>query len=1176
MRVDGSSPSIPSPSSQDTESVQRNEAPEPKVLREEDTSQSTGHDDASSFEEESSSSSSPKLRPPPPPPPPEPPPPEPWPVPEKDLKRGDSGKDVQALQDSLVELGYLTQEQVATGPGQFGPKTQAALEKFQKDHGLPTDGHYEARTREALSQALNSSHPAGAKTHGAAMSAEAAFITQFTSEYNPYGPRGSTNCGPASLAMSLAYTGHMPPGLTKEQQVDHARALMSPRRESEFTYVKASDGTRVPLLDRDHELTGGTMVADGIKSAGLTARYGQGWEALDQQLAAGNPVIANGATNASWRAQFPERMGNGDIGHLNAILGKTQDGKYLVADPLHTGGPVAMTRQQLSVFFSPTGGQPSFNALQGASRGTGAAAAGASAGAAASASAGAAASTGAAASAGTAASAGAAANASAGIAASAGATTASLPPRKDSGVVELLRNAATGLPVPEPGISTASTSTKATAGTQAATGSDPKAKAQQDAKALETTLQRSMQDAARQFEQLVISNPDPAYQQALVEAAKPSLEKMGDCFDGVSPETDRQLHPPKPQQPPDLNDKQVFNKLAGQETNIKYQTFYNLARAAEAMKEPAAGKVGELFVSKMQPGFTQSPVLLSAVRNCIQGGVGSRLAVDMERGKDGPTLTTPNSPRLYGKDVNALHETIWKSVDTIRADFTAAADKAEAHQAKLTELLSGPARVLTPEQQQKVISTFMTPERQKDVAEYQRLGTLLAKAAPDGVPATPDDPRVTELARALPRLAETDSGAEYLASQLDAKGQGRPVFFDVVSKLKDGKDFDEKLAVALVKSAGRDAIKAASLRDVATAKNIYEGLAQYAHLYGMKPDDMRRYTSVLQTLKPNMPPEQYRRNLQPLDNLLRDQSAGLIGNPESHAGQALRGLGVVIATSAFLGDATQWSDSDVAARIKIVGDGLSVGGDGMTWLHETFVKGASACKGFGRLSAVGAILGVVGDTIQTFQAVKAGHYFSAGASGAQALGGAILAASAFVSVAPGLQLLGAALFAGGVLVKTLNPDQLILRGQQVDLLAASGMDRKLAETLVHTGPDFLDEKLGQGLGMSPGDIQKFLGEHLELEGHRGYIDTLAQAAGTFGMTGANFQRFIERLAKTNDAQDLYALGDRLHSLFFGQPPSMDADGSYPSQAQRFRNWVETSYPDLISWVDEQHRKAAAA
>ncbi|MCP3139304.1 peptidoglycan-binding protein [Pyxidicoccus xibeiensis] len=1134
MRVDGSSRSSQAHSPKDAGDVQKSESAEHNEVRTEESSQATGHDSESHFEEEDSSSY--RLSPPPPPPPPEPEPEEELPLPRKDLKRGATGEDVAAVQDSLVELGYLTKEQVATGPGLFGPQTEAALKKFQQEHGVTANGEYAASTREALSKALSQAARSGGRAPGSAMSAEQAFITQFTSEYNPYGPRGSTNCGPASLAMSLAYTGHMPPGLTKEQQVDHARALMSPRRASEFTYAQASDGTRVPMLNRDRELTGGTMVGDGIKGAGLDSRYGQGWETLDKQLAAGNPVIANGYTNSAWRSQFPERMGSGDVGHLNAILGKTAEGKYIVADPLHTGGPVEMTRAQLSVFFSPTGGQPSFNALEGASRGAGAAAAGASAGA----------------------------------AAAGGA--AGLPSGRGTNVAELLRNAASGLPLPQPGVATSNTQVRTQVATQA-TGATPATKAQEDAKALDATLQRSLQEGAAQFERLINDNPDPAYQEALVKAARPALVKMGEYFSSVSPETDRKLRPPPPQKPPDLSDRTVLNELGGQENNIKYQTYYSLARAAEKLREPSAGLMGAAFADKMPPGITQGP-LLGAVRNTLAADIGTKLAFEIERSLSRSTVTTPNAPTHF-RDAQLLHEALWKPIDAIRTNFVAAAEKAEEHQKKLTELLSGPAKVLTDEQKQAVIAAFMTPERKADMEKFEQLSKQLAQVAPDGVPPSDADPRVQELARALPRMAETDSGAEYLARQLEAKGEGKHVFLDVASKLKDGKDFDEKLAIALVKSAGRDAIKAASIRDVTTAKEIYEGLAQYAPLFGMRPDDMRTYTSVLQTLKPNMSAEQYKRNMEPLDTLLRKQEAGLIGNPDTRGGQALRGLGVAISLAALASDASEWSEGDVAAHLKVVGDYISVGADGAGYLTDILVKGASASKLMGRLSAVGAILGAAGDAIQGFQAVKEGKYFSGAASGAQAIGGAILAASAFVSLAPGLQLAGAALFVGGLIVKFLDPDQLVLREQQIDLLEQSGMDRQLAESLIYSGPEFLEETLGQGSGMSPKDIQHFLGTHPELAGHKGYIRTLAQAAHEFGMTGPNMEEFVERLSRAHNhgSEDMFNLGDQLHTLFFGQMPTMDANGRPVTQGQRFRDWVERSHPEVATWVRDAQRRA---
>jgi hypothetical protein len=203
-----------------------------------------------------------------------------------------------------------------------------------------------------------------ATANAPAVSPQDAFILQFTHErWNPTGPNSSTNCGPASLAMSMAYTGHMPPGLSKEQQVDHARALMHPELAGTgaFTLVKDANGRDVPTLSRDQEKTSGNMETNGIAAAGGTPSFGRGWEELDRALEKG-PVLGNGYLGPEWRKQFPERVGRGDIGHVNAILGKTAEGKYIVADPMHTGGPVEMTREQLSKFFPNSNGVPTFAA----------------------------------------------------------------------------------------------------------------------------------------------------------------------------------------------------------------------------------------------------------------------------------------------------------------------------------------------------------------------------------------------------------------------------------------------------------------------------------------------------------------------------------------------------------------------------------------------------------------------------------------------------------------------------------------------------------------------------------------------------------------------------------------------------------------------------------------------
>lgn len=70
------------------------------------------------------------------------------------LRKGAEGPKVKQLQDALVKLGYMTKAQVATGPGIFGMKTEAAVKKFQADKKLPTTGYYGELTHAAMKKAL--------------------------------------------------------------------------------------------------------------------------------------------------------------------------------------------------------------------------------------------------------------------------------------------------------------------------------------------------------------------------------------------------------------------------------------------------------------------------------------------------------------------------------------------------------------------------------------------------------------------------------------------------------------------------------------------------------------------------------------------------------------------------------------------------------------------------------------------------------------------------------------------------------------------------------------------------------------------------------------------------------------------------------------------------------------
>ena len=62
------------------------------------------------------------------------------------LKRGSTGEAVRRLQERLNELGYSC----GTADGVFGAKTEAAVRRFQADHGLTVDGVAGMATQAAL------------------------------------------------------------------------------------------------------------------------------------------------------------------------------------------------------------------------------------------------------------------------------------------------------------------------------------------------------------------------------------------------------------------------------------------------------------------------------------------------------------------------------------------------------------------------------------------------------------------------------------------------------------------------------------------------------------------------------------------------------------------------------------------------------------------------------------------------------------------------------------------------------------------------------------------------------------------------------------------------------------------------------------------------------------------
>ena len=163
--------------------------------------------------------------------------------------------------------------------------------------------------------------------------------------------------------------GKLPAGLTHEQSIDYARGLMYPAlAKSSGKDITLADGSKVRVLDADKMLSNITAATAGAQGGGLAgAQHETGWADFDAALNAGKSTVVEGNISGSWHTVFAHHQadaaGNyqgGGNGHFIAVLGKTADGKYLVADPMYSGGTVAMSRDELAVFFKAQNGEPSF------------------------------------------------------------------------------------------------------------------------------------------------------------------------------------------------------------------------------------------------------------------------------------------------------------------------------------------------------------------------------------------------------------------------------------------------------------------------------------------------------------------------------------------------------------------------------------------------------------------------------------------------------------------------------------------------------------------------------------------------------------------------------------------------------------------------------------------------
>lgn len=184
------------------------------------------------------------------------------PVPTATLQRGSRGEQVKQLQNALVNLKFMTQAQMNTGPGIFGPRTDAALRNFQSSRGLAVDGIYGPKSRAALRNALGGSAP--------------------TNPTNPTNPNAPSTASGAKIneilrGTNLAGKGDVIAKLAKQYDVPAELALAMFRKEASF----ASTGS---LAQRNNNPGNIRFVgqAGATRGAGNFAR----WSSMDKGIEA--------------------------------------------------------------------------------------------------------------------------------------------------------------------------------------------------------------------------------------------------------------------------------------------------------------------------------------------------------------------------------------------------------------------------------------------------------------------------------------------------------------------------------------------------------------------------------------------------------------------------------------------------------------------------------------------------------------------------------------------------------------------------------------------------------------------------------------------------------------------------------------------------------------------------